>query len=300
MTNFDYEILTAEKPKGVTLEQAREAIVSQYPDHHVIVEDAGDEFVATLARKSKVSRTVVAADDDALGLLDSAPPAPGKKKDEEDSEEAPEPEDEKELKDELKDDDSDDKPKDEKKDDGDEKGDEGEDDLGKAKDVLKALEKVLPKLKELLGVSDGDDLGLGDDEIHTPLKPDAEGLGPLGPGGPPHGAPPGPIGPTPGAPPEDALGGPPGGLGGPPRPPRRPPVPTGRPPARGPGVGVPAFSKRRNKVVFRPLANEDGSEVTIDQATAEILDHPKYAGYEVVNVKKDENHYVAHLKLREE
>jgi hypothetical protein len=285
MTNYDYEILTAEKPEGVTLDQAAEAIAAQYPDHHVVVDDTGDEFVATLARKSKVSRTVVAADDDAADLLDDAPPPAFKKKVEEEGDEPDDaPEDDKEPKDE----------KDDKKKDSDDSEDSN-DPMAEAKKIVDVLKKVLPQLEKLIGPG-VDELGDLGDEVHTPLHGD-EGLGPL----PPHGGPGGPVGPVPGGSPADALGTEgPAGLGGPkpPLPPRRPPVPSGNAPR--PGVGVPTFSKRRHKVVFRPVANDDGSELTMDQASAEIQQHPKYAAYDVVNIKKDDTHYVAHLKLRED
>lgn len=254
MSNFDYEILEADKPDNVTLEQAQQSIAAEYPDHHVIVEDHGDTFVATLARKSKVSRTVVAADDDALDLLDDAPPVPGKK---DEDEEAP------------KKDEGEEKPKEEKKDD-DEKG--GGDPVSQVLEALNTLEKHLPKIKEQLG---------GGDVVDVPIPDEA-----LGPMPPVDGPPGGPVGPTPGAPPAAAG---------------RPPVPKSKPDMRKkPSVGVPTFSKRKNKVVFRPVANEDGTEVSLAEATAEITSHPKYAGYDVMEVKREGDEYKAHLRFREE
>lgn len=286
MSNFDYEILAAEKPDGVTLEQAKASITELYPDHHVVVEDNGAEFVATLARKSKVSRTVVAADDDALDLLDDAPPAPDKGGDDDDAPDFPKKKEDS-GDDEDKKDDSEDK-----KDGGDEDGDGDKDPVAAVLEALKTLEKSLPKIKDQLS-------GLGDivdapipDEALGPMPHGPGGLGgPGGPGGPgglggPKG--PGAVGPTPGAPP-GAAGVPPAA-----RPPRGPDM------RKKPPVGVPTFSKRKNKVVFRPVANDDGSQVTLAEAIAEITSHPKYAAYDVAEIKVVENEYKAHLKLREE
>lgn len=282
MNDFDYEILAAEKPEGVTLEQATASLVELYPDHHVLVKDEGDEFVATLARKSKVSRTVVAADDDALDLLDDAPPAPGKDDDSDDD--APDFPKKKEEGDDDKKEDSEDKKDDDEG--GDDEGGE-HDPVAQVLDALKTLEKSLPKIKDQLS-------GLGD-VVDAPI-PD-EALGPMpgppgaGPGGPPKA---GPVGPTPGAPP-GAAGVPP--AGGPPRGPKLPGGPGAR---KAPPVGVPTFSKRKNKVVFRPVSNDDGSKTSLAEATAEISSHPKFAAYDVVEIKQEGDEYKAHLKLREE
>jgi fructose-1,6-bisphosphatase/inositol monophosphatase family enzyme len=53
MGNFDYEVLVTEKPDGVSTDEAAELLSAEYPDHHIIVEEQGNEFVATLARKRK-------------------------------------------------------------------------------------------------------------------------------------------------------------------------------------------------------------------------------------------------------
>lgn len=285
MTQFDYEVITAEKLEGVTKEAAQAALESRYPEHLVIVEDHGKEFVATLARKNKVGKTVVAADDDALDLLDDEPVGeeiPGPKDEGKDDEpktpkEPKEPKEPKGLEDSLKDDK-----------DGEGEGDDNP--VSQILDALKSLEKWLPKVKEQLG---------GLDTLDTPeLGP--EGLD--GPPGLPHGGPKPPgagpeglgplgddVGPTPGKPPSV---------------PRKPPVPSGGAPLP-PGAGVPKGAPsvfgnvKKNKVVVRQKENVDGSIVTLAQATEEIENHPKYAGYEIVNIKPDGDTYKAHLRYRE-
>lgn len=269
----EFEVLTVEKGSGATLEEARAALSDLYPDHHVIVEETEDEFIATLAAKSRIGRQVVAADEDALDLLDSAPPAPkDESSDDEDGDD--DDDDEKEEKE--------DKPSEEKED-GDKGDKEPKDDVAKVLEALETLQSLLPKLKEQLGG--------GPAKVVDAPKSD-EGLGPLD------------VGPVPGALPESA-GVPPKEddlLGDLPPTPRAPRPPRGQDKRKKPPVGVPTFSKARNKTIYRPVANEDGTELSIEEAIAEISRHPRYQDYEIVNVRKDDTgmQFAAHLKLREE
>lgn len=291
----DYVIIEADNKGGYTIAEAQAALARDYPEYHVLVEENGEQLVATLAKKSKVGRQVVAEDEDALDLLDDAPPAP-KKKDEEDSSSDDD------------DSDGDDKPAAPKKDDDDDSGDSdgedkgdgpGGDPVSQVLDALNVLEKALPKIKDQLKPAGG-----------PGLPPDAEGLGPLGPGGlggpgglpggpggpaglggPPKG--PGEIGPTPGAPPAAAGGLPGMGPGGPAGPKSKPDL------RKRPPTGVPAFAK--NKVIYRPLLDRDGSKASIAKVAQEISEHPRYGErYEVVDLRVENEQWAAYLRLREE
>jgi hypothetical protein len=294
MTQFDYEVITADKIPGVTKEAATAALENRYPDHLVLVEELGNEFVATLARKSRVGKTTVAAGDEPFDLLedetDKEEPKEPKEKglSEEDGPKTPkepkEPKAPKGLEDSLKD----------------EGEDEGDGDaVSQILDALKALEKFLPKVKEQLS-----GLGGGEDLLDTPELGDLKGPGglggPPGPGGP--GKLPGGPGPATGpeglGPLDEEVGPVPGGKV--PRPPRRPGVPSGKPRPDAKPVGVPTFGNvKKNKVVIRPRENEDGTLVSLAQATQEIETHPKYAGYEIVNIKPDGDTFKAHLRYRQ-
>lgn len=287
MANEKYQVLTAPKTDGVSLEEARVALAAEYPAYKVEVFDSGDEFVAKLARKTAAPGGKVPPflDEEEDAPKDEAPEddAP------EDEAEAPEgsPEDEAEDKAEGEPEDS----KEDKDDEGKDKDDKEGGDLGKALKALDTLKSVLPKLETQLKELNGGEL------------PGGLGEGPLGPegleGAPPHGAPPGAgvppgpsphdleaIGPTPGKP---GPGGPVlPGLGGP-RPPR-------------PGVGVPTFGNvKRNKFVYRPAVDDNGEKISMAEAASEIAAHPRYASYDVQEVKLDEtgSQYIAHLKLKE-
>lgn len=276
--NEKYQVLTAPKVAGVSVQSVTDELAAQYPIYKVEVHETDSEFVAKLTRKQAAppkGKVPPFLDEEDGG--DSEAPADIVPKDDDDSDgDAPKDDDG----------DSDDKPKSDKKDDKDGEG-EG-DDLTKAIHALDTLKSVLPKLEQQLKTLNGGDLpeGLGD--------------GPLGPGGGPGGPPAGPdggpsqamldaVGPTPGKPtPGNAAPKIPGFAGGGPKPPR-------------PNVGVPTFSHvKQNKFVYRPAFNDDGSKISMEEATREITQHPRYASYDVQEVRFDQDgqQYVAHLKLR--
>lgn len=284
MEDKRFQVLTAPKVAGVSIQDITGELEAQYPAYKVEVHEANNEFVAKLVRKAappkgKVPPFLDEEDDDAEAPADIAP---------KDDEDAPDADDSSE-------DDADDKPKPSKKDDADKDdadGDgEGGGDLAKALKALDTLKTVLPHLEKQLKTLGGGDMpeGLG----AGPLGPDDM---PGGPGGP--GAPVGPsqsdldaVGPTPGHPtPGNAAPVVPGLGGKGPHPPH-------------PQVGVPTFGHvKQNKFVYRPAFNEDGTQVSMEEATREIAAHPRYAKYDVKEVRFDDDgqQYVAHLKLRQE
>lgn len=290
MANEKYQVLTAPKTDGVSLKEAQEALATAYPAYSVEVFDTGNEYTAKLARKKTAAPPPFLDEDD--DAKDDAPPA-----DDGGEDKAPKP-----PKDDAPDDGGDDLDGAPPADDGGDKKDKGEgegkgDDLSKALKALKELDHVLPKLKQQLETLNGGALpeGLGD----GPLGPDGAPGGPGGlPGGPEGlGGPPGgpsqsdldAVGPTPGKPtPGNAAPVIPGMGGAGPHPPH-------------PGVGVPTFSNtKRNKFLYRPALNDDGTKISMAEAAKEISEHPRYAAYEVQDLKLDDNgvQYVAHLKLK--
>lgn len=283
-----YQVFAADKPEGTTVDEAREDLALRFPDYKVEVFERGQQYIAKLEK--------LAADDEEDGPKKDIPPFLEEKDDaddgdEDESNEPPKgPTNKKKDKaeeDELPEDGppgaGDDSDDDGDEDDGD-SDDKGGGDVGKALKALETLKSVLPHLeKQLKGLS-GDDLGLPEGPPEGPI--------PGGPGGPvpPPGLPAGPphtIGPTPGAPPGAA------GI---------PPAPhPGLNVRKGPPVGVPTFGAKKDRFVFRPASNPDGSKVSFAEATEEVQQHPKYAAYDVHEMKYDDRsgQWVAHLKLRE-
>lgn len=291
-----YQVLTADKTEDVTLEAAQAALAEEYPEYKVEVHDDGQQFIAKLTSK-------VAADDEEEDEAEEAGPPKGKKppfleeKDDE-GDEDDEGEEPKKPKGDDEDADGDD--------DGDEDGPKGDDlgfqdedagvsDVAKALKALKTLDHVLPKLKDQLkSLNGGDDLG-GPEGPGGPDGPGGEIPPPPGPGG--LGGPPKGVGPTPGAPPGAALPPPPGGPG------KGIPAPNvnhGLDMRKGPSVGPSTFSSVQDKILNRPVANEDGTRSTLFDAASQIAENPRYASYYVHEVKYDDENdqWVAHLKSR--
>lgn len=294
MSNEKYQVLTAPITDGVTLEDATEALTASYPAYKVEVYEQDNEFVAKLARKvaapGKVPPFLDEDEDAAPDDSDGAKPPKEKAAPKDDGDDLDGAPDEDAAPPDDDDADADKEPKGDKEDKGDEGG---KGDLGKALKALDTLKAVLPKLETQLKSLNGGEMpeGLGD----GPLGPEG---GPEGHPAPPGaGLPPGPsqsaldsIGPTPGKPaPGNAAPMVPGMGGHGPVPPR-------------PGQ-LPTFSHiKQNKFVYRPTVNEDGTKISMADAAAEIAAHPRYASYDVHEVKLDESgdQYVAHLKLRTE
>lgn len=271
-----FQVFTSEKPSGVSLEDAQADMEARFPAYEVEVHEVeaktneeGEEvvpatFVAKLTRKHSAPKVppFLEEKDDEE--------APTDKSDSADSDDDA-PDDEGDI------DEKDTEEKAPKKDKGEGKGDP----VSQAIDALNTLKSVLPKLEPQLKEL------AGDVDIPTePMKPPGGGPDVVGPtpgnGGPglPEGLPGGPGGPGGGPP----MGGPAKGRGLDMR--------------RGPSVGVPTFSK----TLHRPAKNDDGKRVSMVEAASEIAAHPKYAHYEVVDLRLDPKNdvYVAELKLREE
>lgn len=279
MSKEKFQVLYAPKTAGVSTDEAQEALALEYPDYKVSVTEVKNQLVAKLVKK---------AEGGVPPFVDEKDEKPA---DDEGGEEKPKAEKKPDLDGGPGDDSDDDDSDDDKGDDDGGDSDSGGDDLSKALKALDALKSVLPKLeKQLHGL--GGDVPGGLEGPGGPVPPAGLG-GP--PGGPEH------VGPTPGAPPAAAGGPPKPGFGGPAGPGAVPPPPHGGPggPPK-PLVGVPTFSS--NKFVYRPVANADGSLVSLAQAAEEISQHPKYAAYDVKDVKFDDEskQIVAHLKLRRE
>ena len=270
MAEKNFQVLSAAKMNGVTAEEAQAALEVKYPNYNVEVYEKGDEFVAKLTKRlSNRTRQVLADDEDVPPFKDKDDDGDG---DDDDKEEKKAPKEDSDK------DDGDIAPKEpgapHPPSDG--KEEDGGSDLSKALHAVETLTSVLPKLKDQLKA-------LCPVEDHNPLE-EAEHVGPT-----PH-----PPGVAPGGPPVPPRGGPPGG---------RPPMSPGprRPGPGAPMVGVPTFTNvKKERFVYRPIANEDGSEVTLAEATNEIQEHPKYTDYDLFEIKRDGNQIVAHLKLREE